>query len=65
MQCKCGDSMSDATHSVKTLKKAVEWCDSVSSDDLPIMINQSKCGACGRISYTVTNNNNLFMKKFN
>ena len=65
MQCKCGGTMSESTHEVKTLKKAIEWCKDAKESDLPLTINQNKCGGCGRLHFQVANNEYSIIRVFN
>jgi len=41
---------------VKTLSKAHEWDKSVIEDDLPVMVSQHECIACGRNMVSVRRN---------
>ena len=65
MMCKCGATMANGQHEVKTLKKAVEWCYVAIDSDLPLLIDQNKCGSCGMINYKVINKGGLVIKYFN
>lgn len=65
MQCKCGGIMSESTHEVKTLKKAIEWGKNVKESELPLKIHQNKCEGCGRLSYLAENNAGFIIRRFN
>jgi len=40
MECPRGSEMTESTHEVKTIKKALEWCGHVTELHLPISVNQ-------------------------
>lgn len=49
MNCPCGGMTQEKEHKVKTLAKAQEWHSEITSDDLPVSIEQSVCEGCGRL----------------
>lgn len=53
MQCSCGEETKSAKHEVKTLKKAQEWYPLVEESNLPILVDQDFCPACGRAMATI------------
>ena len=63
MQCPCGDETRIGVHEVKTLSKAQEWCQAATEADLPIMVEQERCPACGRQQSTISNESGLFERK--
>lgn len=63
MQCACGGELTESTHEVKTLAKAIEWSSLVQSQHLPIHVHQSKC-VCGRMMRKVYDNQkNVIFRK--
>lgn len=48
MQCNCGGMTVDTRHTVKTITTAKEWDETLTEDDLPIVVEQVRCSACGR-----------------
>ena len=63
MQCPCGEETRAGSHQVKTLLKAQEWCQEATEADLPIMVEQERCPACGRQQTTITSESGLFEKR--
>jgi hypothetical protein len=57
MNCKCGGATAPHTHKVKTLRFAREWREDANSSDLPIVILNDICNACGRQHTIVINSN--------
>jgi hypothetical protein len=55
MECPRGSIVTESTHTVKTLDKARDWFDDITSDDLPITVNQFKSGN-GRLRVQIYNN---------
>lgn len=53
MQCSCGEETKLASHEVKTLSKAIEWFSGIKEDQLPIVVEQDRCPACGRARRTI------------
>jgi len=48
-----GGTCTETLHSVKTLNKALEWCESCTDSDLPIKIYQQSAG--GRLRVRIFN----------
>jgi hypothetical protein len=47
--CPCGGHINDSQHEVKTLHIAQVWFEEITSDDLPVTIEQRRCRSCGRV----------------
>lgn len=59
--CPCGGPLKDSSHTVKTIEAAQNWFPNIELADLPVLILQRTCQACGRLdkSYesTITRTN--------
>lgn len=56
MYCSCGNTISEKSHTVKTVKGASGWVDvdvDVDKDKLPFKVLQAECGSCGRTGWKV------------
>jgi hypothetical protein len=52
MQDPKGGQLTESSHTVKTLAKALEWFDGVAEDNLPVTI-EKKTTSDGRIHYKI------------
>lgn len=62
MECPRGSTCIESSHEVKTLAKAVEWCESATNDDLPIRIEQRK-SADGRLMVNIYSDTGQLMER--
>jgi hypothetical protein len=65
MYCNCGNTISEKSHTVKTVKGATDWVRgaSIDKDKLPFKVLQNECGSCGRIMWQVDDKNGNFVCK--
>lgn len=54
MYCSCGNTISEKSHTVKTVKGAAGWVGiEVVKEKLPFKVLQSECNICGRTMWRV------------
>lgn len=64
MYCNCGNTISEKSHTVKTVKGATGWVDvEVDKDKLPFKVLQKECNVCGRTMWRVDDKNGDFVCK--
>jgi hypothetical protein len=62
MYCNCGNTISEKSHTVKTVKGASGWVDiEVDKGKLPFKVLQQECGSCGRTMWQVEDKNGDFV----
>ena len=61
--CKCGGKIRSSEHEVLTTTGANKWIANIDDSNLPIRVEQSVCGACGRQMTTIRSNEGYVILK--